>query len=157
MIEAINSSVAVSSILRPVVDQAAHARGQSASIEPVQKSPQAPYVSPYIFVDNANNKTVLQIRDRESGDVVQEIPSDNQLRAYSQASQRQILKQNVASHADSSAGDVSSTSSDSGSSDIEVIEQSSSQGGVVGDDTSSSSSDSADSSAPAPSSVLITA
>lgn len=155
MIEAINSSIAASSILRPIVDQALNARGQSASIEPVQRSPQAPYVSPYIFVDNANNKTVLQIRDRESGDVVQEIPSDSQLRAYSQASQRQVSKQNTAGRADSSATAIQSAPSDSGNLDVQVVEPSTSPR-VAAADTSSeaSSSDSGVASAP---SVLITA
>lgn len=90
MIEGINSSIATASLLRPIVEQETNARGQSASVEPVQRLPQAPYVSPYLFVDNANNKVILQIRDSESGDVVRQIPSDSQIRAYSKAVERPV-------------------------------------------------------------------
>lgn len=93
MIEGINSSVATASLLRPAVEQEVNARAQSASLEPVQELVQAPYVSPYIFVNNTYNKAVLQIRDGDSGDVVRQIPSDTQLRAYSQAARQPIVTQ----------------------------------------------------------------
>lgn len=152
MIEGINSSIATASLLRPVVEQEMNARGQSASIEPVQRSPQAPYVSPYLFVDNANNKVILQIRDSESGDVVRQIPSDSQIRAYNKASDRPV--QNQSKGTESSVGRDSSAVSASVDTDVDVsVDELSSVSSVASSSGASSDSESDSAS----SSVLITA
>jgi hypothetical protein len=76
MIEAVNSVVANSSLLRGAAEQASVARSLTANPERVQEVARAPYVSPFIYVDVNYNKAVLQIRDSETGDVMKQFPSE---------------------------------------------------------------------------------
>lgn len=87
MIEAVNSVVANASVLRGVAEQASAARSYAANPERVQEVVQAPYVSPYISIDVAHNKAVLQIRDGDTGDVLKQYPSEAALDVIS----RQIV------------------------------------------------------------------
>lgn len=83
MIEAVNSAVANATVLRASADQVSASR----QIQPVQVAlpeagvelPQAPYISPYISIDMNYDKAVLQIRDSETGDVVQQFPTESRL------------------------------------------------------------------------------
>lgn len=85
MIEAVNSSVSNSAILRASADQASVQRAQSnparvqEAAEPLRDAPQVPYISPYIHLDLNYNKAVLQIRDSSTGDVVRQFPSEESL------------------------------------------------------------------------------
>ncbi len=85
MIEAVNSSVSSSAILRASADQASVQRAQSnparvqEAAEPLRDAPQVPYISPYIHLDLNYNKAVLQIRDSSTGDVVRQFPSEESL------------------------------------------------------------------------------
>lgn len=89
MIEAVNASVATASLLRASVEQAEAAQSYAANPTQVQRLPQAPYVSPYVSMNYTIDKAVLQFRDSESGEVVAQIPSDTQLRAYRRAASQQ--------------------------------------------------------------------
>ncbi|MCB9988723.1 MAG: hypothetical protein H6868_05225 [Rhodospirillales bacterium] len=50
---------------------------------------QAPYVSPYIHVDLNYDKAVLQIRDSDTGDVLNQFPSQKRLEALARDAARQ--------------------------------------------------------------------
>ncbi len=85
MIEAVNSSVSSSAVLRATADQVSVQRAQSnparvqEAAEPLRDAPQVPYISPYIHLDLNYNKAVLQIRDSSTGDVVRQFPSEESL------------------------------------------------------------------------------
>lgn len=83
MIEAVNSTVANASVLRASAEQANSSRipqvAQAALPEAGVELPQAPYISPYISVDLNYDKAVLLIRDSETGDVVQQFPTESRL------------------------------------------------------------------------------
>ncbi|MBK6897070.1 MAG: flagellar protein FlaG [Alphaproteobacteria bacterium] len=96
MIEAVNSSVSSSAVLRATADQASTQRAQSANparvqeaAEPLRDAPQVPYISPYIHLDLNYNKAVLQIRDSSTGDVVRQFPSEESLEVRRLQSLRQ--------------------------------------------------------------------
>lgn len=90
MIEGVNASIASASLVRPVSEQVVNARSYAANPTQVQQVPQAPYISPYISIDYTQNKAVLQIRDSDSGEVIRQIPTDNQLKAYRRASESPV-------------------------------------------------------------------
>jgi hypothetical protein len=87
MIEGVNASLANATVARQVLEQNDVARSYAANPAQVQQVARAPYVSPYIYYNDTYNKAVLAIRDSDSGEIVRQIPSDNQLRAYQKASQ----------------------------------------------------------------------
>ena len=82
MIEAVNSVIASAPLLRGNAEQGSSVRAVQS--EAVRELPQAPYVSPYIFVDNNYNKAVLQIRDSDTGDVLRQFPSEQRLEVIRQ-------------------------------------------------------------------------
>lgn len=81
MIEAVNSVVANASLLRTQSEQGSEQRSEPVvSIETSgNELPQAPFVSPYISVNTQYNTAVLQIRDSDTGDVVNQFPSEETL------------------------------------------------------------------------------
>jgi hypothetical protein len=85
MIEAVNSTLTNAQLLRGAAEAAASStRSFAANPDRVQEAasaPQAPYVSPYIALDLNYDKAVLQIRDRDTGDVVRQFPSESRLAA----------------------------------------------------------------------------
>ena len=86
MIEAVNSVVSNAPLVRIAADQVNVARSFAANPNRVQEAagtdlPKAPYISPYISWSNDYGKAVLQIRDSESGEVVNQFPSETRLRA----------------------------------------------------------------------------
>jgi hypothetical protein len=92
MIEAVNSTVASAALLRGNTEQVSVARSLAANPEKTQEAapaPQAPFVSPYIYVDVNYNKAVLQIRDSDTGDVLKQFPSETTLRAQLQQQSNQ--------------------------------------------------------------------
>ena len=50
-----------------------------------QEVAQAPYIPPYVKVDTELDMAVLQLRDSDTGDVVRQIPSEQQIEAYQRA------------------------------------------------------------------------
>lgn len=85
MIEGVNSVLATAPLARGSAEQAGSARSIAANPERVQEVVKAPFVSPYIYVDVNLDKAVLQIRDSETGDVLRQMPSEQQIRAYERA------------------------------------------------------------------------
>lgn len=85
MIEAVNSVLANAQLSRQAVEQSSSARSFAANPDRIQEVAQAPFVSPYIQVDVNYNKAILQIRDGDTGDVLHQFPTENQLKAYRKA------------------------------------------------------------------------
>ncbi len=83
MIEAVNSVIANASLARAAVVSADASARPEVSRQDIQV-PQAPYISPYISVDNNYNAAVIQIRDSETGDVLTQFPSESRLQARAQ-------------------------------------------------------------------------
>ncbi|MGB4107103.1 MAG: hypothetical protein WBK55_04835 [Alphaproteobacteria bacterium] len=92
MIEAVNAVVANASLLRGSAEQASAARSLAANPERVQEVIQAPYVSPFIYVDVNYDKAVLQIRDSDTGDVLKQFPSEQTMAIRSRIAQRQAAQ-----------------------------------------------------------------
>lgn len=83
MIEAVNSVVSNAPLIRIAADQVASSRsfaGDTLAVESVARGPVAPYISPHISVDPVFDAAVLQLRDSDTGDVVDQFPSDKALR-----------------------------------------------------------------------------
>lgn len=92
MIEGVNSSLQTSQLLRASVQQASSADVFSADAAPVQKIARAPSVSVYVDIDY--DTAVLQFRNVETRDVIDQIPSETllQYRARDEA-RRAALQQ----------------------------------------------------------------
>ena len=84
MIEAVNSVLSNASASRIVAEQQSASRNLAANPSKIQEAAttKAPYVSPAISIDKSSNKAVIQIRDSDTGDVVQQYPTEGQLKAY---------------------------------------------------------------------------
>lgn len=86
MLEAVNSVLSNASYTKAVADQQSVAGSFAANPDRVQQATlQAPYISLYIKVDVNFDKALLQLRDPDTGDVVQTIPSEVKLEAYRRA------------------------------------------------------------------------
>lgn len=88
MIEAVNSVVSNAPLIRVAADQVAASRsfaGDAAAVESVARGPVAPYISPYISVDPFLDAAVLQLRDSDTGDVIEQFPSDQAIERMRQA------------------------------------------------------------------------
>ncbi len=85
MIEAVNSVLSNAQVARGNAEQNSQARSLAANPERVQEVAQAPYVSPYIFLDVNYDRAVLQLRDSDTGDVLRQYPSESQMEAYRRA------------------------------------------------------------------------
>lgn len=90
MFEAVNSVLSNSAQPRSQAGQAAVARDIA---EQSTKLPQAPFISPYIHIDLNYDKAVLQIRDSETGDVVNQFPSQGVLETRQAQAVAQAQKQ----------------------------------------------------------------
>ena len=89
MLEAVNSVLQTAPLVRAQTEQVSAADSFAANPERVQRVlPQAPYVSPYIYIDVANNRAVLQLRNGETGDVEGQFPSEASLRVRAQEAAR---------------------------------------------------------------------
>jgi len=75
MVEAVTSSVSNASLVRATAEQANVARSAAVAASKNAEVVQAPFVSPYIHVDNESNTVVLQIRNGETGKVIDQIPA----------------------------------------------------------------------------------
>lgn len=86
MLEAVNSVLQTAPLARAQIEQVSVADSYAANPERAQRAlPQAPYVSPYIYVDVAHNKAILQLRNGETGDVEGQFPSNATLEARARA------------------------------------------------------------------------
>ncbi len=88
MLEAVNAVMANAQIARAYVGS----KGSAASDVPVSSvasGPQAPYVSLFVHVDNNYDKAVLQVRDSDTGNVIDQYPSEETLMQRQRAVERQ--------------------------------------------------------------------
>jgi hypothetical protein len=98
MIEAVNSVISNAPLIRTSADQVASSRSfaaDAAAVESVARMPLAPYISPYISMDTNYDKAVLQLRDSDTGDVVNQFPSEQTLRTR-QRVEKQVLDAQLA-------------------------------------------------------------
>jgi len=88
MIEAVNSVISNVQAARSATDQLSSVRAVEANAvvatKPVER-PVAPFISPYISVDVNFDKAVIQIRDSDTGDVVNQFPSEQTLASRQRA------------------------------------------------------------------------
>lgn len=95
MLEAVNSVLSSAPLVRAQTDQVSTADSYAANPERVQRtSPQAPYISPYIYLDVNYDKSVIQLRNGDTGDVEDQYPSEASLQeAARQSARREIARQ----------------------------------------------------------------
>lgn len=84
MIEALNIGAVTTSAAGAGARQAVFARREQLQLEK-PSAPVAPYVSPRVRVDNLTNVALIEIRDGETGDVVDSFPSEKQILAFKKA------------------------------------------------------------------------
>ncbi len=82
MIEAVKSTVASSAVMRAGIDQNSTQNSYGANPTRIQQIAQAPFVSPTVRVDVTTKMAILEFRESGTGDVVTQIPSESQIRAY---------------------------------------------------------------------------
>jgi len=82
MIEAVKSTVAANALNRAGIEQNSTLNSYGANPTRIQQISQAPYVSPTIRVDVSTKMAILEFRESSTGDVVSQIPSESQIRAY---------------------------------------------------------------------------
>ena len=99
MIEAVSSVLLNAQSIRSSTDRVDVAAASNAVSEgvDVSKVPVAPYISPYISIDNNSNQAVLQIRDSNTGDIVNQFPSEARLE---QIRRQEIERQRLATNPD---------------------------------------------------------
>ena len=88
MIEAIKSSIAATPLLQKELGQTSTSKsfaveeGNFKELEKKLFEQQGRFISPSVRVDSAAGVTILEFRDELSGDVLNQVPSEAQLRAY---------------------------------------------------------------------------
>lgn len=118
MIEAVNSVIVNSSLLRAATEQVDASRTPDVA-DSVRPPPQAPYVSPYIGFDSGSNKAVIQIRDSSTGDVLRQFPSETRLQQLAaEQAERSVFAQSSFDDTQSSGEASDDTQSSGGSGDI---------------------------------------
>ena len=88
MIEAVNSAVANAQFLRESAGKVDATRALPERTQEIA-APKAPYISPYISVDLNFDTAVLQIRDSNTGDVINQFPSESKLQERQRSAARQ--------------------------------------------------------------------
>ena len=82
MIEAVNSALANGVAAKGAQESVSSARSYAANPGKVQEVVIAPYISPKVRMDTDFDKAVLEFRSAETGDVIGQTPSKQQLQAY---------------------------------------------------------------------------
>ncbi len=82
MIEAVNSALASSTVLKGAQEQVSSAKSFAANPGKIQDVAPAPYLSPKVRIDVDFDKAVLEFRSADTGDIVAQTPSKAQLQAY---------------------------------------------------------------------------
>lgn len=101
MLEAVNSVLQTAPFVRQQAEQTNAADSFAANPERVQHTPpQAPYVSPYIYVNVNFDKAVIQLRNGETGDVEDQFPSDAALEARARQAAVRAATQQAAAQQD---------------------------------------------------------
>lgn len=94
MIEAVNSSLQNAALLRASAEQSSNADVFSANPAPAQKIARAPSLS--VYVDVNYNTAVLQYRNAETRDVIDQIPSETLLQNRARDEARRAAAQQEA-------------------------------------------------------------
>ncbi len=95
MIEAVNSALANNVVARGEAVQASTVNSYAANPERIQQVTPAPYLSTRIRLDNEFDKAILEFREAETGDVISQTPTKQQLQAYRQSNDSIIDVQNA--------------------------------------------------------------
>lgn len=95
MIEAVNSTLQNASLLRASAGQVSAAESFAANPARIQKVGRAPYMS--VFVDVNYDTAVLQFRNGETRDVIDQVPSETLLESRARDEARQVEIQRQAS------------------------------------------------------------
>ena len=101
MVEAVSVASSNAPIVRSNAEQADVVRAAAPSPAKVEASaslPQAPYVSPYIYVDQNFHKAVTQIRDSSTGRVIGQFPTEQTLNLRHAQAEHQSTDQATTSH-----------------------------------------------------------
>ena len=100
MLEAVNSVLQSAPFVRASSEQTSTADSFAANPERVQRAaPQAPFVSPYIHMDVNFDKAVIQLRNGDTGDVIDQFPSESSLEQRA----RQLARQQVSAETQAAA------------------------------------------------------
>lgn len=82
MIEAVNSTLAQASIAKAPIESGSSLASFASDENQVREVAEAPYVSPTVRVDPNTKIAILEFRESSSGDVMLQVPSEQQIRAY---------------------------------------------------------------------------
>ena len=82
MLEAITLNVANAAYARVETQKLATQPAPVRALPAVKASVAAPYVSPYVIVDESSSKAILAVRDSATGNITRQYPTENQIRAY---------------------------------------------------------------------------
>ena len=88
MIEAVSSTLQAAQVTRGVAEQNSTSESLSANPDGVQRLAKAPYISPAVDYNYDYNQAVLVLRDSDTGDVVEQIPSETRLEAQARTEAR---------------------------------------------------------------------
>jgi septum formation inhibitor MinC len=122
MIEATKSTLAQASIAKASSEQSSSAKSFAANPSRVQEVSQAPYISPTVRVDVNMNIAILEFKEAETGDVLIQVPSEQQIRAYQtrKAREEAELELQLQQQQSTSSASVSSPSPSGASPSSEV-------------------------------------
>jgi hypothetical protein len=82
MIEAVKSTLAQASIAKAPLESVSSLASFASDENEVKEVAEAPYVSPTVKVDPNTKIAILEFRESSSGDVLLQVPSEQQIRAY---------------------------------------------------------------------------
>ena len=82
MIEAVNSTLAQASVAKAPIESGSTLASFASDANQVKEVAEAPYVSPTVRVDAGTKIAILEFRESTSGDVLLQVPSEQQIRAY---------------------------------------------------------------------------
>lgn len=82
MIEAVNSALASAGTIKAEVSTTSAPKSYASNPDRIQEVVPAPYTSTKIRFDTDFDKAVLEFRETETGNVVSQTPSKQQLQAY---------------------------------------------------------------------------
>ncbi len=125
MVDAVSAVVSSTPVLRQPAEEATSQNSavvaEVRDVGSVAASPQAPFISPFIAIDDSSNQAVILIRDSDTGDVVRQFPSEGSLRARQSAAAFAAQGESRAvSSPDTS--DVADTSTDGGEIGVSTVD-----------------------------------
>lgn len=104
MIEAVNSALAAGTAIKGAQEQVSSVKSFASNPGKIQEVAPAPYISPKVRIDVDFDKAVLEFRSAETGDIVAQTPSKQQLQAYRKATTDATIEVRDAQAAKTQAG-----------------------------------------------------